>query len=178
MLPDHEWLSNLPHKAFNLHIYNTKKQINKLKGKKEMKPSNRIFFFLHCPFSHATQSHILKFPQFQSYTRLHCFPAHLWGVRLSKSAHQAPSITIPGKSGTAKQNSFEMPPQALLPVPWSATFHLCHIPLAGCKNALCLVSGVSCLTYRSVTPRSSLLVNRGEPHIDHPQNQNPSVPAN
>lgn len=60
-----------------------------------------------------------------------------------------------------------MPPQALLPVPLSATFHLCHIPLAGCKNALCLVSGVSFLTYRSVTPRSSLLVNRGEPHIDH-----------
>lgn len=72
MLPDQEWLSNHPHKAFNLHIYNTKKI--KTESQKKMKPSNSIFFSFHCPFSHATQSHILKFPQFQSYTPLHCSP--------------------------------------------------------------------------------------------------------
>lgn len=177
MLPYHEWLSNLPHKAFNLHIYNTKK--NKLKGKKKKwNQATGFFFFLSLPFLACHSVTHFKVPTVSVLHLYALFPAHLWGVRHSRSAHQAPSITMPGRIGTAKQNSFEVPPQALLSVPLSATFPLCHIPLAGCKNPLCLVSGLSFLTYRSVIPVSSLLVNRGEPHIDPPQNQNPSVPAN
>lgn len=50
--------------------------MNKLKGKKKKNETKQqeFFFSFHCPYSHATQSHILKFPQFQSYTRLHCSP--------------------------------------------------------------------------------------------------------
>lgn len=82
-----------------------------------MKPSNRIFFFfLSLPFLACHSVTHFKVPTVSVLHPSALFPAHLWGVRHSKSAHQAPSITMPGKSGTAKQNSFEVPPQALLSV--------------------------------------------------------------
>lgn len=144
-----------------------------------MKPSNRIFsFFLSLPFLACHSVTHFKVPTVSVLHPSALFPAHLWGVRHSKSAHQAPSITMPGKSGTAKQNSFEVPPQALLSVAFIHHFPSVPHSTGRLQKSLCLVSGVSFLTYRSVTPVSSLLVNRGEPHIDHPQNQNPSVPAN
>lgn len=82
-----------------------------------MKPSNRIFFFfLSLPLLACHSVTHFKVPTVSVIHPSALFPAHLWGVRHSKSAHQAPSITMPGKSGTAKQSSFEVPPQALLSV--------------------------------------------------------------
>lgn len=84
------------------------------------------------------------------------FSAHLWGVRHSKSAHQAPSITVYGKKWRAKQNSLDISPQE------TYTFHRCHI-LTHWLNAISL----NILTNWSITLKietsQCLQTNRNAP---------------
>lgn len=76
--------------------------------------------------------------------------AYLWGVRHSKSAHQALSITVSLKVGRQHKTASRYHCGTSL-VPLFATFRLRHISPAGCKKSCVCVSEVSVLTCRSVT---------------------------
>lgn len=94
------------------------------------KLSKKIFFF-RCPFLDATQSHILKFPRYQSYSRLHCSP-------LISEVSVTANRPIRTRQSPSLENSLGVPPRTFHPAAVEKSKVLVFLPplinvFSGCQ---------------------------------------------